>query len=463
MTPSLLGLRVRVMGLSWEASSAEEILSFYDRLDTMRGLDENGGNVDKAQVSGTITVDALLGSQYQEMLERYPNIQIQYTTLTAYLYYYDDTGTNLLYTETITNGGDGKYAGRPYKSPTVANTFTFTGWSSKPGGSKDVNCRNNVLTDRNVYAVYDKAVRKYTVRFYNEKTLLQTVNNVPYGSAATYTGDTPIKDKVDDPSLYPFERWDPSPDKILGDTDCYAQFKSPVELKEIEDDWDTIIANIQNGSYEEKYKLGNYKPLDLGKEGIVNMQLVAKNDDTLADGSGTVATTWIAIELLKTAVYMNSAYDSTTKTGGSIGGWEESRLRKYLQNTVKPLIPENVRNSIKAVQKYSVGFNSSLERFEGMCSDELWIPSVRESCYDYNRVSTQEQNGPRYYAIFSSFEKSVKYYNGHANFYYLRTACTVNNIYAVSPTNTSHQPYVEAAPTQMSDEYRPRIALGFCI
>ena len=221
--------------------------------------------------------------------------------------------------------------------------------------------------------------------------------------------------------------------------------------------------DIQNGTYAEKYKLGNYKPLDLGKEGIVNMQLAAKNDDTLADGSGTAATTWIAIELLKTAVYMNSAYDSTTKTGGSIGGWEESGLRKYLRDTIKPLIPENVRNSIKAVRKYSVGFNSSLERFEGECRDELWIPSVRESCYDYNRVSTQEQNGPRYQAIFSSFEKSVKYYDGHANYYYLRTAYNVDHTYAISPTNTAHDPYVDVCPSPMGEDYRPRIALGFCI
>ncbi|HBJ16810.1 MAG TPA: hypothetical protein DDY81_03100, partial [Clostridiales bacterium] len=96
------------------------------------------------------------------MLERYPNIQSRYTTLTAYLYYYDDTGAKLLYTETITNGGDGKYTGRPSKNPTAATTFTFSGWSGKPGGSKDADCRKNVLTDRGVYAVYDEAVRKYT-------------------------------------------------------------------------------------------------------------------------------------------------------------------------------------------------------------------------------------------------------------------------------------------------------------
>ena len=62
----------------------------------MRSLEENGGNVGQTQIGGTITVETLLGSQYQKMLERYPDIQIQYATLTAYLYYYDDAGAQLL-------------------------------------------------------------------------------------------------------------------------------------------------------------------------------------------------------------------------------------------------------------------------------------------------------------------------------------------------------------------------------
>ena len=397
------------------------------------------------------------------MLERYPNIKVMYTTLTSYLRYYDDSGENLFYTETITNGGDGKFTGYPYKDSTVENTFSFVGWSREPGGTVDSECRKAVLADRNVYAVYKADIRKYTVWFYNESTLLQTVTNVPYGSAATYTGDTPVKDKVSEPELYPFERWDPSPNKIVGDTKCYAQFGSPVELKEIEDDWDTIIANINDGSYADKYEIGNYKPLDLGEEGIVNMQLVAKKSDTLSDGSGLTATTWISIELLKTAKRMNPAYDSSTNTGGCIGGWETSELRSYLSTTIKPLIPENVRGSIKAVQKAYLALDSSLQQFEGECSDELWVPSVREICYDYHRVNVKESNGPRYYAVYCDFESSVKYNDGHANFYYLRTVQDSNHYYAVSPTNTSHSPYVDADPYQMSNSYKPRIALGFCI
>lgn len=457
------GTRVRITGLNWTADTAQDILTFYDHLDTMRGLDENGNNVDKAQLVGSVFVSELYGTELEEMLERYPNIKVMYTTLTSYLRYYDDSGKTLYYTETITNGGDGKFTGYPNKDSTAENTFSFVGWSREPGGTVDSECRKAVFADRNVYAVYKTDIRKYTVWFYNESTLLQTVTNVPYGSAATYTGDTPVKDKVSEPELYPFERWDPSPSKIIGDTKCYAQFGSPVELKEIEDDWDTIIANINDGSYADKYEIGNYKPLDLGEEGIVNMQLVAKKSDTLSDGSGLTATTWISIELLKTAKRMNPAYDSSTNTGGCIGGWETSELRSYLSTTIKPLIPENVRGSIKAVQKAYLALDSSLQQFEGECSDELWVPSVREVCYDYHRVNVKESNGPRYYAVYCDFESSVKYNDGHANFYYLRTVQDSNHYYAVSPTNTSHSPYVDADPHQMSDAYKPRIALGFCI
>lgn len=457
------GARVRVTGLERSFEDAADILAFYDLLDTMRGLDENGNNTEKAQVSGTFTIDTLTGNDLAEMQERYPNIKVMYATLTSYLRYYDDSGKTLYYTETITNGGDGKFTGYPNKDSTAENTFSFVGWSREPGGTVDSECRKAVFADRNVYAVYKTDIRKYTVWFYNESTLLQTVTNVPYGSAATYTGDTPVKDKVSEPELYPFERWDPSPSKIIGDTKCYAQFGSPVELKEIEDDWDTIIANINDGSYADKYEIGNYKPLNLGEEGIVNMQLVAKEADTLSDGSGLAATTWISIELLKTAKRMNPAYDSGTNTGGGVGGWETSELRSYLSTTIQPLIPENVRSSIKAVQKAYLGLNASLQQLEGECSDELWVPSVREVCYDYHRVTVKENNGPRYYAVYCDFESSVKYNDGHANFYYLRTVQDSNHYYAVSPTNTSHNPYVEADPHQMSDTYKPRIALGFCI
>ena len=64
--------------------------------------------------------------------------------------------------------------------------------------------------------------------------------------------------------------------------------------------YDTILANIENGTYLAKYSIGNYKPLDLGTEGIVNMQIVGFNVDPLADGTGNAPTTWISKEVLAT-------------------------------------------------------------------------------------------------------------------------------------------------------------------
>ena len=61
----------------------------------------------------------------------------------------------------------------------------------------------------------------FTVRFYNGTTLLQTVENVPHGGTATYTGSEPTKE-----GEYAFTGFQPDGTNITADTDCYAQFKS---------------------------------------------------------------------------------------------------------------------------------------------------------------------------------------------------------------------------------------------
>jgi hypothetical protein len=50
------GSRVRVVGLEDELASVAAFESFVDLLSTFRGLDEHGGNVDTAQVSGTVVL-----------------------------------------------------------------------------------------------------------------------------------------------------------------------------------------------------------------------------------------------------------------------------------------------------------------------------------------------------------------------------------------------------------------------
>lgn len=220
------GTRVRVTALERNFEDAADILAFYDLLDTMRGLDENGNNTDKAQISGTFTIDTLTGNDLAEMQERYPNIKIQYNHFTAQVNFYDDSGSTLLKTVTVYDGGDTTYgSSNPTKASTAQYSYSFTGWSLIAGGSANANALKAVVSDRNVYAAFTSTVRKYTVRFYNGTTLAQTVSEVPYGSNASYTGDTPAKTDVEKPEDYEFTGWNPSPNGITGNTDCYALYR----------------------------------------------------------------------------------------------------------------------------------------------------------------------------------------------------------------------------------------------
>lgn len=508
--------RVRIIGFAWEANDADEIFDLMDIMDTMRGLDENGNNMDKAQLSGTIHLDAITGADLARMNARYPNITITYDHVQSYCYFYNYDGSTLLYTATCKDGADAVYSGStPSRSSTAQYTYAFAGWSKQANGSADSNALKAVTADRNVYAAFTATIRKYTVYFYNGSTLLQTVQNVAYGSSATYTGTTPVSPDGS-PEDYPFEGWSPAPTNIQGNTSCYAQFGSPLEVKEIEDSWEQIIAAVNDGSYKTKYSVGNYKPLDLGSEGIVNMQISGKDSDPLADGTGNAPLSWISKELLKTSRRMNPSivtnYDESTKdawiidesisgwksnnqsassssatatwsvtsttagtlnisykvgseanydkltvkvnnetianaisgnldwtdyeiacsagdtvtvtatyakdgsgdqngdtayirissTGtieitpnlgtitirtvrdyqegtGTIGGWEKTEMRTYLKETIKPLIPETVRNSIKTVSKTQIAYDSDGKSFTQTSQDDIWIP-------DYNEV-----------------------------------------------------------------------------
>lgn len=376
------GSRVRVTGLNWAADSAQEILAFYDRLDTMRGLDENGNNVARAQVVGSVFVDEVYGAQLEDMMTRYPNIQIVYTALTSYLRYYDDSGENLYHTETVRNGADGIYYGHPSKDSTAQYSYSFIGWSSTPGGSVDPTCRKAVFYDRNVYAVYKPTVRTYTVRFYNGKTLLQTVENVPYGSSAEYTGETPVDPEYD----MPFDYWEPQPTNIQGDTNCKAVFVSAYEEAEIPGSWEDIVSSLDDGSYRSKYKVGNYKSLDMGSEGTLQMQIVAIDRDTDSTGN-RIPLTFISRELMTTTRQMNtrSVKEDTEGTAkyvlgtGSIGGWEVCALRTELRNVILPLIPETVSSRIRAAHKAQPYYDVSGKYLEGQTTEDLlWLPSSDE-------------------------------------------------------------------------------------
>ena len=222
--------QVYISGLYLDVNNATEIEDFFDLLDTMKGITrEKAANgewiyhdFDQAQVSGTIHITSITGDKIAELNSRYPYVTIDADHTESHLYYYNFDGTELLYDETIYDGGDGAYAATPSKASDAQYVYTFDGWSTRKeqvnGG--DPEATKGIVANRNVYAAYTTVVQKYTVKFYNGSTLLQTVNDVPYGGNATYTGTDPSKE-----GDWEFTGWDPSPNAITGATNCYAKFR----------------------------------------------------------------------------------------------------------------------------------------------------------------------------------------------------------------------------------------------
>ena len=118
--------------------------------------------------------------------------------------------------------------------------------------------------------------------------------------------------------------------------------------------------------------------MDLGTEGTVNMQIAAFNTDDKADGSGKAKVTLIAKELLKTTHRMNPGNSNDTEGTGTIGGWEKSEMRTYLNDTIKPLIPTAVKNRIVEVTKTQDSYNTSGTKVIQTTTDDIWIPSKPE-------------------------------------------------------------------------------------
>ena len=220
------GCRVRIIGFDWTVSSETELTNLKTKLDTMRGLNEAGGNEDSAQMMGTIRINTISGAILKAIHEKYPDITITYVHINSKCYFYNYDGTVLLRTATATDGGSVTYSGStPTKPASASEVYTFSGWSLEIGGERNTAALLRIVEDRNVYAAFTASVRTFTVRFYVGSRMLQAINNVPYGSGAFYSGDTPTNTAEQDPTDYEFTGWDKDTSSIKADTNVYAQFR----------------------------------------------------------------------------------------------------------------------------------------------------------------------------------------------------------------------------------------------
>lgn len=225
--------RIRLAKIDWRFSDASKVLELARGV--YKGIDENGNNVDYANVSGKCYIESLTGAELSEISEAFPYLEISYTNLTSYLIFMNGDYETEIYRQAIINAADGTDPVKegnlavPTKESTAQYSYTYAnGWSTKKDATEiDNNALKHVEGDRYVYPVFVSTIRKYTVYFYNGDKLEEVVTNVPYGSSATFSGDisTFIKPNIINPEDFICIGWRPSPEVITGETKCMAYYK----------------------------------------------------------------------------------------------------------------------------------------------------------------------------------------------------------------------------------------------
>ncbi len=185
-----------------------------------------------------------------------------------------------------------------------------------------------------------------------------------------------------------------------------------INIQQIEDSWETIVAN--RGT---KYDIGNFKLLETSDPivGTVRMQKVARKE---SDSEST----WLAMNLSAATIphWVNPGglnNGEVCKAENAIQ-WETSHIREYLNNTFFDTLPECLKNGIVSVKKYSQHFIGDQQSRNYITRDKIWIPSWKEFFGD---PALAETVGTHYSLSLGENMPFFKTYNSSDGDMHLRT------------------------------------------
>lgn len=152
---------VRLIGINNRFETVEDIEDFYDSLDTMSGLDLNGDDLDKAQVTGQIYIKDIDWAALQALTERRPEVTIVAENVWCTVNFI--SAGNLHSTSVLKKGTKVSRPANPTKTPTpeadgtIKYYYTFNSW--------DRDLSEAIQSDVDINAIYDEHIQTYKVYF----------------------------------------------------------------------------------------------------------------------------------------------------------------------------------------------------------------------------------------------------------------------------------------------------------
>ena len=202
------GSRIRALDIDWEVDSEADLTMLLNKLIMMRGLDENGNNVNTAVLTGRIRVnekvsDKIVGDFYNY----FSDVVIDDGSSEIYIINYKDWDGSILYTLRLADGADAYdpivrgYISAPFRDSDEYYSYEFIGWSMIP---------TNVSRHYQVIATYNT---KVAINFAVDGRIIYS-DYVIYGDnakdpVANGTISIPTKEGTDD-LHYTFNGWDGS-------------------------------------------------------------------------------------------------------------------------------------------------------------------------------------------------------------------------------------------------------------
>ena len=270
----------------------------------------------------------------------------------------------------------------PTREADAQYTYTFYGWATEPNGGADANWNKAINEDKTVYANFSKAVRYYTITYYDSDgaTVLKT-ESLAYGVTPSYK---PSKTGA------VFSKWSPDLATVTGNASYTASWDEAVTFADMT--WARIGEVSEAGQASNYFSIGDTRTEKLGSIGTVEMMIIGFNHDDKADGSGKAG---ISIGIVGTSTY-------NVQCGENFYGFSpEGDPLKKLCDAHYSNLPSELKNVMKSVTKKSTQwkdgamstytFDASLWMFS---LDELgvyntgWNWNIHDGSKEYQAVTS---------------------------------------------------------------------------
>lgn len=462
--------RLRITDIDWTLDNSRILIN----LSRLSGVDDDGYNTDVAVLTGRCTISKISQYRYNLLRNAFAKLELVTDTenfISSYTVEFKDYDGTLLDTQIIEDGEEAENPvlraynpiSVPKRGSTVETVYSFGGWD------KDL---KNITSDTTVNAVYTESVRTYTVRFYKDSTLLETITADAH-SSAYYNGDTLNK------SGYIWTGWDKSTSDVTADIDTYAVFEEPklpdyvkdlsqftyLYSEDISDADESaytmgqIYAICEAGKASEYFSVASEIKLLPGadstiKDSSIVFQVFGYNHYKLADSDNFANVVFGMKGLLNANRQMNSG-------NTNVGGFEASAMNKWLNGTMIYNLSKPWQNLIKTVQVLASKGGTEETILTSKCKLFLFSDAevgFNKTAVPYKNEVDRDAESVQFPIFTDNNSRIKKTYNGtgSANSWWLRSA-------SASYSSSFENVYYNGGSFSNGANYSNGVCFGFCI